>query len=116
MGGNTALSTKRTQMTTTTATINFVNEFAPGFYEVVDRIDTNPRPSNHEGVWENGITTYKYVGRRSGLLAIQERQIGGFERWFSPDGVELCWPHPQFDNLRHYKEALERDQVYGLVA
>ena len=72
----------------------------PGTYEIVEKVNTNPRRDGDEGVWGNGITEFHWIGRKSGLIAIEKRQIGGFTAWFDPEKNELPWGYePQFTRV-----------------
>lgn len=71
----------------------YVNEYKPGFWELVNEVDQNPRPENHEGQWSDGVTMFHYIGKKSGLIAIKRHQIGGFDEWFSPEMSEIDEPN-----------------------
>ena len=71
----------------------YVNEYKPGFWELVKEVDQNPRPESHEGLWSNGLTTFHYIGQHSGIIAIKQHQIGGFDKWFSPEMGEIDEPN-----------------------
>jgi hypothetical protein len=63
---------------------------------------------------ENEISTYHWVGRHSGLLAIQQKIPFGPSQWLRPDGT----PREEFICHRGYEEDLpyyEEGGVYGTV-